>query len=502
MRLHQLVERRAEGTPHSPAVKGPDGTLTYRELDKLANQIARCLSSCGVRRGDRVAFWLNKSTKAVATMQAILKLGGIYVPLDPRSPASRVTTILGDCGVSALVSDNARLEALQSASRLTIPVLIADGMADKGKSWSDLQSYASDSLDDLDSNAQELAYILYTSGSTGTPKGVCISHGNALAFVEWAVSELDTSDADRFANHAPFHFDLSVLDIYAAFWSGASVHLVPEGLSYVGQKLVKFIQDEKITIWYSVPTAIMLMMDSGNFSEKDLGHLRAILFAGEVFPIKQLRSLRQAFPNVRLLNLYGPTETNVCTFYDVRKIPPDQGKPVPIGRACCGDKVWAVRSDGSVAKEGEEGELWVEGPTVMLGYWGKKPQAKAPYATGDIAILLPDGNYDYVGRRDHQVKVRGFRIELGEIEAALLRHPQIKETAVVVVGEGATARLVAFVIVSDGKPPSLLAFKKHCAAWLPHYMIVDRTQTVSALPHTPNGKVDRLKLKQMAETTR
>lgn len=499
MRLHDLLERSARSTPSAPAVHGPDGTLTYDELDRLANRIARCLAELGVGRGDRVGLWLNKSTKTVAAMQGVLKLGAAYVPLDPQSPASRAQTILSNCNVSALVSSRARAASIQDAG-LNIPLLLTDEALGDAQTWNDLDSYSDAALDDPQTGDDDLAYILYTSGSTGVPKGVCISHLNALAFVEWAFNELDASAEDRFSNHAPFHFDLSVLDIYAAFWAGACVYLIPEAFSYSGGKLVEFLREHEITVWYSVPTALIMMMDSGGDLGRATDHLRVVLFAGEVFPVKHLRNLHDTLPGVRLLNLYGPTETNVCTYYEVTGIAPDQGKPVPIGKASCGDRVWAQKPDGSEAGVGEEGELWVEGPTVMLGYWGKEPQGDAPYPTGDIVTLLPDGNYDYIGRRDHQVKVRGYRIELGEIEAALLGHPDIKETAVVVAGQGSAAQLVAFVVslIEDG--PSILELKKQCAACVPNYMIIDRAHTVDDLPRTPNGKIDRIKLKGIAES--
>jgi amino acid adenylation domain-containing protein len=365
-------------------------------------------------------------------------------------------------------------------------------------SWDDLLSFSDEPIEHPAAGYDDLAYILYTSGSTGKPKGVCLSHRHALAFINWAAEELQAMPADRFSNHAPFHFDLSVLDLYVAFKTGASVSLIPDGMSYVPRRLVDFILQENITIWYSVPSALTLMMEQGGLL--DLAQpipLRVILFAGEPFPIKHLRRLFERYPSVRYLNLYGPTETNVCTFYEVTDIPPDRTKPVPIGRACCGDRVWAVKDDGTEVKPGEEGELMVSGPTVLLGYWGRPPHGDGPYATGDIVQLQADGNYLYIGRRDHMVKVRGHRIELGDIEAALGEHPHIHEAAVAVSGSGVEARLVAFIVSTTDELPTLLDIKRHCAERLPRYMIVDDVRSIPALPRTRNGKVDRLTLSGM-----
>jgi clorobiocin biosynthesis protein CloN4 len=329
------------------------------------------------------------------------------------------------------------------------------------------------------------------------PKGVCISHRNALAFVEWARDAIAATGQDRFANHAPFHFDLSVLDLYVAFAVGASVHLIPDGMAYAPRRLVEFLDDARISILYVVPSVLALLEEQADLMTRPGLALRAVLFAGEPCPIRVLRRMRQAWPLMRLWNLYGPTETNVCTAYEVHDVPEERVLPVPIGQAVSGDRVWAVRADGAVVGPGEEGELLVEGPTVMLGYWGREPQGGRPYATGDLVRRLEDGNYQYVGRRDHMVKVRGHRIELGDVEAALGAHPDVREVAVVVRGEGTAARLVA-VVAAGARRPHLLELKRHCAERLPRFMIVDDVNYLEALPRTRNGKVDRIALGRTA----
>jgi acyl-coenzyme A synthetase/AMP-(fatty) acid ligase len=242
----------------------------------------------------------------------------------------------------------------------------------------------------------------------------------------------------------------------------------------------------------------MLMVDRGGLlAEPGLG-LRAIVFAGEPYPVKQLRRLRKGLPGVRMFNWYGPTETNVCTGYEVRRIDPRRSLPVPIGRAASGDRVWAVKDDGAEAGVGESGELLVAGPTVSRGYWGREPHGDGPYRTGDIVRLEADGDYVYLGRRDDMVKIRGHRVEPGEVEAALLAHAEIRDAAVVAAGAGIDARLVAFLVAGAHAPP-LLEIKRHCAGRLPRHMIVDRAIFLRELPLTRNGKVDRLALQRKAD---
>jgi L-proline---[L-prolyl-carrier protein] ligase len=490
VRLERLIAESAVHYPERPAIKDEDGELNYGELDALSARAARALIELGVRRGDRVAVWLNKSTRAVAAMQGAIRIGAAYVPVDPVSPAIRAGTIMRDCRIRALVAPADQARSVLDGDLANVPLLATDsGIGEM--TWADLDQL--EPAPQLNGGREDdLAYILYTSGSTGVPKGVCISHRNAMAFVEWAAREIGAQPEDRFSNHAPFHFDLSVFDLYVTFLSGARVAIVPEHRAYVPRALVEFVVEERITVWYAVPSALILMVDQGDLLAEPRLVLRAIVFAGEPYPIKQLRRLRDGLPGVRLFNWYGPTETNVCTGYEVTEIAADRSVPVPIGQAASGNRVWAVKDDGSHAGIGEEGELMVSGPTVSLGYWGRESHGDEPYRTGDIVRRQADGDFVYVGRRDHMVKIRGHRVELGEVEAALLAHPEVEEAAVAAVGSGIDARLVAFVVAR--RELALLELKRHCAERLPRHMIVDRAILLEELPRTRNGKVDRLTL--------
>jgi amino acid adenylation domain-containing protein len=354
-----------------------------------------------------------------------------------------------------------------------------------------------------------LAYILYTSGSTGRPKGVMLTHENAIAFVDWCSNTFAPVEDDRFSSHAPFHFDLSILDIYVPLKHGATLVLVGEELGKEPLGLAEFIGERKLTVWYSTPSILSMLAQFGRLERHDLSSLRMVHFAGEVFPVGHLRKLKALLPGPRYFNLYGPTETNVCTWFEIpRDIPEDRTAPFPIGWVCEHYKARVEDETGNEVKRGDPGELLISGPGVTKGYWNlpdrnravfrTTPDGRTWYRTGDIVIDPGDGCYTFVGRRDRMVKRRGYRVELGEIEAALYRHPDVKEAAVVALqDEEAGVRIRAFLAPRNEARLSVIAMKQFCKDALPSYMIPDLFSFPESLPKTSTDKIDYQRLKEM-----
>ncbi len=281
-------------------------------------------------------------------MLGIVKAGGVYVPLDPQAPADRIGYIIGNCGIRGLITHADKRRGLDPATLETLEFTVLIDQAPQSANgsavipWTMLGEYPADAAPAVTLTETDLAYILYTSGSTGRPKGVMLSHQNALTFVEWCAEKFQVSSDDRLSNHAPLHFDLSVFDVYNTLEAGATVYLVTEDLALFPSKLAKFMEKQEITIWYSVPSALILLLLHADLNADKLKHLRTILFAGEVFPMKYLRQLADRLPQVDLYNLYGPTETNVCTYYKVERERLAGMDKLPIGIACANTEVFAV----------------------------------------------------------------------------------------------------------------------------------------------------------------
>lgn len=531
--LHDLVSAAARRDGARIAVVDGDRKLTYAELDDRSNDLAAAMARHGVARGDRVGLLLEKSLEAVVAIYGTLKAGAVYVPLDDQAPVARIAYIARDAGIRCVVSSNSKAEACRGLLAAGVPLQTIVGVDEpeleptgdattqsfhegepspresrprvKWLPWSAIER-PHPATPPVTVDPDALAYILYTSGSTGEPKGVMLSHANGMAFAAWAAEEVGIEPQDRLSSHAPLHFDLSTFDLFAAAVGAATVVLVPRELSIFPVMLAKFIAEQSISVWYSVPSVLTALVLRGELERTPLPRLRTIIFAGEVFPVKYLARLMELAPSCRYLNFYGPTETNVCTWHEVAREDLLAGE-LPIGRPLPGVSASILREDGTPAPEGELGELTIGGPTVMHGYWGD-PQRTAlalkvegemrSYRTGDLVRRRPDGELLFAGRRDMQIKTRGYRVELGEIEAALNAIDVVVESAVIAVPDDTiTNRLKAFVVTSEPIQASRLA--SLCRERLPTHMIPEEIEFRSELPKSSTGKVDRRALQTQVQ---
>jgi amino acid adenylation domain-containing protein len=516
MLLHHLLLESAARYPDRTAVIDRAEPMTYRELDAASARLSRELIARGAGPGTRVGLYLDKSLHAIVAVWGVLRAGAAYVPLDVASPVKRVARITENGDLRGILAGAKRWSALAPA--LARPPAFV-GLARTVQRSLEF-GFAFETLDPsrvaaADSGAGAkacdpscAAYILYTSGSTGQPKGVVLSHRAALSFVDWAAETTRLGPTDIVSSHAPLHFDLSVFDIFASCLAAACMVVVPENMTVFPSRLAGWIDRERVTLWYSVPSVLTMLAEYGNLRASGLPLLRAVIFAGEVFPAKHLSKLMAELPGPRYLNWYGPTETNVCTWYEV---PPgaELTAPVPIGRSCANFDAFAVTADGDrVAKPGQEGELYVRGPGLMSGYWGDAAKtagvlvanpfqaayAEAAYRTGDLVTLDEAGDFIFLGRRDGMVKTRGYRVELGEVEAALYAHPAVREAVVLPVPDELLGNRLRAVISAEGSLTREEVLD-HCRRRVPGYMVPDVVEFCSALPRTSTGKIDRAGLR-------
>lgn len=522
MALHGYLNDSVARFPDRTAVREVGGAaLTYAQLGALSDRLRDRLVVLGVRPGDRVGIYLRKSVDTVACIFGALKTGAAYVPVDPSAPPGRNAYILGHCSVTVAMTQRCFEPALRErlAEEGADPkILVIDDVGGGEGLRSALDaadiSAPAPTTESVDSPGDALAYILYTSGSTGKPKGVMLSQRNATSFVDWCSDTFVPTPSDVFSSHAPFHFDLSILDIYTPLKHGATLVVIPEDVGKEPQKLAQVIHDTRMTVWYSTPSILSLLVQYGKLESYDLSHIRTVLFAGEVFPVVHLKALHRILPHPRYFNLYGPTETNVCNFYELpREIPEERTVPFPIGKVCSHLEGMVVDEEGNLVTRGAEGELCIRGASVTSGYWDLPEQTAAAflgdsgqptdpgerwYRTGDLVVEAEDGNFTYVGRKDRMVKKRGYRVELGEIEACLYRHPDVREAAAVAIPDDDLGLKVrAHLATHDGGRVSLIKLKAFCSEHLPMYMVPDVFSFHDALPKTSTEKIDYQSLMKM-----
>lgn len=495
--LHNLFEEQVNQTPLATAVTFGETSLTYLELNKKANQLAHYLEKQGVKIDDLVGICLERSLEMVITLLAILKVGAAYVPLDPTYPSERLNFILEDTKIQIILTQKYLSQSLVVEKIKIINLDIDQEIINQQAETNPLNNC----------NPESLAYIIYTSGSTGNPKGVMNTHVGVCNRLLWMQSAYNLKTTDVVLQKTPFSFDVSVWEFFWALITGGSIVLAePEGHKDSAY-LVKLIQKHEINIIHFVPSMLQVFLEEPEV--KQCQSLKKVICSGE--PLTYC--LQQRFFNTlscELHNLYGPTEAAIdVTFWQCQ--PESELKIVPIGRPISNIQIYILDSYLQPVPIGVHGELHIGGVGVARGYLNRPELTREKfinnpfgegflYKSGDLARYLTDGNIEYLGRLDHQIKLRGFRIELGEIESTILRHPKVRE-AVVIVKENSEQQkyLVAYIVTHQEIPIYSEELNNFLIERLPKYMIPSGFVCIESLPLTSNGKVDRRALSALKE---
>ena len=498
--LPDILQRAARTQPDKIALCFEDERISFADWERGSNRLAHALRQAGVGRGDRVGLMVDKSARSAIGIYGIMAAAAAYVPIDPRAGSEQVEYVVRKCGIRHLVTEPAKAATLGGIDIETAIGLDSQAPGRRCVPWQVVEQMPS-TVPDIGLDDADVAYVIFTSGSTGTPKGIVHTHESALAFARAAADLYEVSSSDVLSNHSHLHFDMSTFDYFSGPLRGARLVVIADARMRFPASLAELIEKERISIWYSVTTALVELSSRGDLEERDLDSLRLVIYGGEVFPPDRLHALMRMLPHARFSNIYGPAECNGCTNFDVPPLPNAyRERPVPIGTAIADARLLIVDADGEPA---DEGELLVNARTNMQGYWDDPERTAAAFEervengvsrrylkTGDLVRRGEDGNLEYLGRRDRQIKLRGFRIELDGIEAVLGRHPAVVECAVWVAEDRkylwAAALLEPSTPGVDGR-----ALTRFLGQHLPAYAVPRKVHLVAEMPRTGSGKINR-----------
>lgn len=484
----QLFEEQAANTPDHTALQYEGESLTYRELNERANRLARGILSLGAGEGRTAAVLCERSMDMIVSILAVLKSGSAYVPIDPEHPIQRMQHFFRDSGAKVLLTQR-KLKALAEEAEFKGVIVLAD----------EEESYHADARNlalPLDSEA--MANLTYTSGTTGTPKGNIVTHANILRTVK-ETNYLSITEQDTILGLSNYVFDAFMFDMFGSLLNGAKLVLIPKETVLDMARLSRVIERENISILMITTALFHLLVD---LNPACLSTLRKIMFGGERASVEHVRKALQTVGKGKLLHMYGPSESTVfATYHPVDELE-EHTLSVPIGKPVSNTEVYILDRTGNVQPAGIAGELCVSGEGLVKGYYNRPElteekfvphpftSGERMYKTGDLARWLPNGDIEFIGRIDHQVKIRGQRIELGEIEHQLQTHDRVQESVVLAVDQGAGDKLLCAYYVGEGDISSQ-EMREHAAKDLPAYMVPAVFIQMDELPLTGNGKIDR-----------
>jgi len=487
------------------ALKFDNQNLSYQALNSLSNKIANFLKKKGVSEQDVVGIFNTKEPTGYATMLACLKIGAIYTNIDEEDPKERLKKIFRTAEPKLLISDHeASIDTKDTAQALQIPLFYLDEKS--------LKKYEDQNLEiTSDITGANPAYIMFTSGSTGTPKGVLISHSNIISFIDWSCERYSVRSEDIFAQVSPIYFDNSVFDFYTALFSGAALAPIKKETLQNPLDLVQSVDRLGCTIFFSVPSLFLYLTTMKVLNKDVLTTIRIFSFGGEGYPMSELKKLYDLYaPHARFINVYGPTEgTCICSSYEICQEDFENIEQLPpLGKINKNFDFIILDEYGNSVNTGDVGELCLFGPNVGLGYYNDPDQTQKAfvanplqknyfekmYATGDLVRVDENNLLWFVGRKDNQIKHMGYRIELEEIENAINTLPFVNQSAVIYKRLHTTyGKIVAFVSAKDNIEENDI--KKLLQDLLPSYMIPNIIEVLEHLPKNPNGKIDKVFLK-------
>jgi amino acid adenylation domain-containing protein/non-ribosomal peptide synthase protein (TIGR01720 family) len=490
--LHELFEHQAAATPDTVALIFEGERLSYRALNERANKLAHYLRGSGVGRGARVGICLERGAEMIVALLGTLKAGGAYLPLDPEYPKERLAFMLADARVAVVLMTERLLENLPEHEARVVR-LDAERESISRQSVENPCGLVSE---------EDLAYIIYTSGSTGQPKGVMVSHRSVCNHMQWLAREFPLDQSDRTLLKYSFSFDAAAAEIFHPLITGAGLVIASPGGQYDADYLVELMRERRVTAIDVVPTMLKALVDDGRI--KECRSLRRVASGGEALSVELKERVYDLLGEVELVNMYGPTEATItATFY---RCGPGEDEPtVPIGRPVANTRVYLLDENLEPVPVGIAGEIHIGGNGLAWGYLNQRALTAAEfipdpfsaeagarlYKTGDLGRYSAEGNIEYLGRADGQVKVRGFRIELGEVEARLRKHWAVREAVVVARDEaGGDKRLVAYVVAKGAEAVTPGELRGYLKEGLPEHMLPAAFVLIDALPLTASGKVN------------
>lgn len=496
-----LLEEAARRNPHKVAIVDETGQYTFAQIRDQAIRFSAQIPQDW--RNQPIAVYLPKSVDCVIAFFGVLYSANFYVPLDTRSPAARTEKMINDLEPKALVTSargRAALDPICAERRL--PVWDLRSVLDSDVRPEPLHPGRKvDRVIDTDP-----IYCIYTSGSTGAPKGVVVSHRSVADFIDWAVETYELDEATVFGNQSPFHFDVSVLDIFGALKTGGTLVLIPEHLFAFPAELLAYLKGAHVNFIIWVPSVLIHIATTNTLADHPPTGITKVLFAGEPMPAKHLNYWIRHLPHALFSNLYGPTEAAVIAcYYVVDRAFGDQ-EAIPIGGPCRNVDLLVLNESGTACGAGEVGELHIRGTSLAAGYWNDRARTDAVfvqnplnphfqekvYRTGDLVKFNERGELLFLGRKDSQIKYSGYRIELGEIESAAMGIDGVSQ-ACVFFDEDQKQIVLGYVSAAAVDEAQV---RRRLTAQLPKYMVPTLVRRINAMPLTPSGKVDKLALRK------